>query len=114
MADEQEGFTVKSGELLTASDHHFYVLMELDASSSYENFGCSVAVLQGEDFRILWQGDDDFEAWIAEAKAEDPGFEFFPYRYRYFDTSDAERDHHTGARSRAASTTGGASRRRSA
>lgn len=96
IAGEQEGFTVKSGELLTASGHHFYALMELDASSSYENYGCGVAVGRGSDFRVLWQGDEDFEAWIEEAKAGNPGFEFFPYRYRYFDRSDAERDHHVG------------------
>ena len=98
IANEQEGFTVKSGELLTASGQHFYALMELDASSSYENFGCGVAVGDptSRTFRLLWQGDDDFEAWVQEAKAEDPGFEFFPYRYRYFDRSDAERDHHVG------------------
>ena len=96
IADEQEGFTVKSGELLAASGHHFYVLMELDASSSYENFGCGVAVGPAEEFRLLWQGDENFEAWIEEAKAEDTDFEFFPYRYRYFDQTDAERDHHVG------------------
>lgn len=98
IADEQEGFAIKSGELATASGHRFYALMELDASSSYENWGCGVAVgsFAGEDFRLLWQGDDDFDAWIAEAKNQDPAFEFFPYRYRYFDRSDSERDHHVG------------------
>lgn len=96
IADEQEGFTVKSGELLTASGHHFYALIELDASSSYENWGCGVAVGPAENFRLLWQGEDDFEAWIAKTKGEDPDFEFFPYRYRYFDRTDAERDHHVG------------------
>ena len=96
IADEQEGFTLKSGELLTASGHHFYALMELDASSSYENWGCGVAIGPAENFRLLWQGEDDFEAWIAKTKGEDPDFEFFPYRYRYFDRTDAERDHHVG------------------
>lgn len=96
IADEQEGFTVKSGELLTASGHHFYALMELDASSSYENWGCGVAIGPAENFRLLWQGDDDFEASIQDVKSEDPSFEFFPYQYRYFDQSDAQRDHHVG------------------
>ncbi|QIN85456.1 hypothetical protein GBA63_22405 (plasmid) [Rubrobacter tropicus] len=96
IADEQESFTVKSGELLTASGHHFYALMELDASFSYENWGCGVAIGPAENFRLLWQGEDDFEAWIAKTKGEDPDFEFFPYRCCYFDRTDAERDHHVG------------------
>ncbi len=106
MARENEGFVLKSGELLTASGHRFYALMALDATSSYENHGCTVAVpndaaeLEGEDpadrFRLYEQGEPDFYSWIARAKASDPGFEFFPYRYRYFDVSDAERDHHAG------------------
>ena len=90
------GFTTKSGEVIFHSGHRFHALVNLDASSSYENHGVGIAVVSGEKIMILNQGENDYEAWIREAATWDPPPDPYPYRYRYYDQSDAERDHHVG------------------
>ena len=95
-----QGFTIKSGEVVFASGHHFHALIQLDTDSSYENWGIAVAVLEGDQVKLLWQDDEDFEERLGSVvKTLDPDgplLEIFPYRYHYYDHSDADRDHHVG------------------
>lgn len=95
LAEEHGGFTFKSGEVRAASGHVFHALIELDASSSYENWGVGLAVVEDGRLRIVWQLAPGFDEWL-ERERRDSGLALFPYRYRYYDRSDAERDHHTG------------------
>lgn len=97
MARENDGATVKSGEILTASNHRFLAFVDLDADSSYELYGCGVVVLSTDGVpEAAWQDEAPFEEWERREKAADPSFEAFPYSYAYYDDSDAERDHHVG------------------
>lgn len=100
LAQKWQGFTIKSGEVVLASGHWFHALMQLDTDSSYENWGIAVAALEGGQVRLLWQDDDEFEDRLAAIVRvqHPPGapLQVYPYRYHYYDHSDAERDHHVG------------------
>ena len=82
------GLTTKSGEVVFHSGHRFHALINLDASSSCENYGVEVAVIVGDDLRILNQGENEYEAWVKEATTWEPPLDPHSYEYRYYDQSD--------------------------
>lgn len=89
---------LKSGEIVSASGHRFWALLELDSLSSYEHGGTGIASVIDGVFRFAWHEDsEDYEQWLADIKRANPDFQFIPYRYRYFDESVGDRDHHVGA-----------------
>lgn len=93
-----DGAALKSGEIVTASGHRFWALLELDSLSSYEHGGTGIASVIGGKFRFAWHEDsEEYEQWLADMKRAYPDFQFIPYSYRYFDESVRDRDHHVGA-----------------
>jgi hypothetical protein len=89
------------GEIETISGHRFHALLDLCVEDSCEHYDTIVYVIGKNDDGTEYidkhmQSQPDFFVWVALMKAAIPGFEIFPYKYRYRDTSLRALDHHVG------------------
>jgi hypothetical protein len=77
------------GEVETASGHQFHAPLGICVEDVCEHYGTSLLVPTEEGWAWLAQGEG-LDEWVANANREvlpEPPIVFFPYSYRYLDTS---------------------------
>lgn len=100
--DDQDGFALLMGEIKTKSGHRFHALLRVNIHDSGEFYGaCPIAVYEEDGGVAYGTFDQDeegsFDEWVGWMKEVIPGFQMFPFKYRYKDTNIREIDHHVGA-----------------